>query len=103
MNILFTLLSSLYAFCALLLVLLILVQKGKGSLGIGYMGGSQQMLFGGAGGQDFLQKITWFLGAILMVGSLSLAILKSRQAHTYMSAPMHQQAPVSAPEPVEAE
>lgn len=81
MSILFGLLATLYALCAILLILLILVQKGKGSLGIGYMGGSNQMLFGGAGGQDILQKITWALGILLMGGSLALALMKARQYH----------------------
>lgn len=74
------LLSVLFTFSSILLILLVLVQKGKSSLGLGSFGGGSQMLFGGSGGQDVFQKITWVLGAILMLGSLGLAILKSRQA-----------------------
>lgn len=47
-------------------------------MGLGAMGGGAQMLFGGSGGQDLFQKITWFLGAVFMIGSLALAIAKSR-------------------------
>ncbi|MCL4380423.1 preprotein translocase subunit SecG [Candidatus Dependentiae bacterium] len=100
MSLLFGFLTTLYALCALLLVLLILIQKGKGSLGIGYMGGSNQMLFGGAGGQDFLQKITWVLGAILMAGALALALMKARQ-HNVSVAPIERSMP--APEQPAAE
>ncbi len=59
------------------LILLVLIQKGKGSMGLGSMGGGTTMLFGGSGGQDFFQKLTWVLGSILMGGSLLLGLLKS--------------------------
>lgn len=69
-----------YVFTCLLLVLIILVQKGKSSMGFGHLGGASQLLFGGSGGQDLLQKTTWVLGAIFIFGSLGLAILKTRQS-----------------------
>ena len=75
-------LVTLFVFVCFLLMLIILVQKGKGSMGIGAMGGSSQMLFGGSGGQDLFQKITWFLGVIFLFGSLSLALMKSSQRTT---------------------
>ena len=52
-------------------------------MGIGTMGGGAQMLFGGSGGQDFLQKITWVLGAIFIGGSLGLSIMKTNQPSKY--------------------
>ena len=48
-------------------------------MGLGNMGGGAQMLFGGSGGQDLFQKITWILGTIFMAGSLILALMKSHQ------------------------
>ena len=69
---------TLFAFICFLLVLLILIQQGKGGLGLGSLGGGAQMLFGGSGGQDIFQKITWVLGGIFMFGSLILALLKSK-------------------------
>jgi preprotein translocase subunit SecG len=72
-------LVSLFVFNCLLLILLILIQQGKGNMGLGNMGGGAQMLFGGSGGQDLFQKITWILGTIFMAGSLMLAIMKSHQ------------------------
>lgn len=74
---LFGLLVALFTFVCLLLVLIILVQQGKGGIGLGSLGGGTQMLFGGSGGQDIFQKITWVLGAIFMFGSLVLALMKS--------------------------
>lgn len=77
--ILFSLLTTLYIFVCFMLILLILLQKGKGSMGLGSMGGGTQMLFGGSGGQDMFQKMTWVLGAIFIGGSLILSIMKTSQ------------------------
>lgn len=76
---LFGLLSVLLVLSAIFVILLILIQKGKGSLGLGNMGGSNQMLFGGSGGQDIFQKVTWILGVIIILGSLGLAIWKTKR------------------------
>ncbi len=70
------LLISVFALLCFLLVLLVLIQKGKSSMGLGNLGGGTQLLFGGSGGQDLFQKITWGLGAAFMAGSLILAMIK---------------------------
>ncbi len=82
MSILYGLLVTLYVFICVILVLLVLIQKGKGSMGLGAFGGGTQMLFGGSGGQDLFQKITWGLGAVFLGGSLLLALMKSSQIST---------------------
>ena len=69
--------TIMFSISCILLILIILAQKGKGSLGLGALGGGSQMLFGGSGGQDLFQKITWTLGAIFLGGSLILALLKT--------------------------
>ena len=95
---LYTLLTLLYGFCALLMILIVLMQKGKGSMGLGHMGGGQQALFGGSGGADLFEKITWFLGAVLVIGALGLSMLNS-QSHIYTApAAPTEQAPVQAPQ-----
>ncbi len=73
------LLEILFIIMCLFMVLLILVQQGKGSMGIGALGGGSQLLFGGSGGQDLFQKTTWVLGAIFIFGSLGLSIFISRE------------------------
>jgi preprotein translocase subunit SecG len=72
-------LLTLYLINCFLLVLIVLMQKGKGGLGLGGLGGGAQMLFGGGGGQDLFQKITWVLGSIFMVGALFLSLIKSTE------------------------
>jgi preprotein translocase subunit SecG len=74
---LYGLLLTLFVFASLLLVIVILIQQGKSSMGLGNLGGGAQMLFGGSGGQDIFQKITWTLGTIFIFGSLALSIMKT--------------------------
>ncbi len=74
----FTLLMILFIFLCFFLAVIILIQQGKGDLGVGSMSGSQ-MLFGGSGGQGFFEKTTWAMGALFIFGSLGLAMLKSKE------------------------
>lgn len=76
------LLTAFFVFLSLLLTLVIFLQKGKSSLGLGSMGGTNQMLFGGSGGQDIFQKITWVMVALFMGGSLLIALAKSHAHKT---------------------
>lgn len=75
---LYEILVGLFTFLCLLLIGLVLIQKAKSSLGVDSLNSSAQMLFGGSGGQDFMQKITWTFGAIFMAGSLALAVMKKK-------------------------
>jgi len=96
-------LLTLFILLCLFLIVIILVQKGKGSTGLGSLGGGTQMLFGGSGGQDLFQQITWVLGVIFMAGSLLLVIVGSTGSR--ISAPQRapmQQAPVQTEMPVES-
>jgi len=73
----YQILVFLFVFLSILLVFLILLQQSKNSMGLsGISAGSTQMIFGGSGGQDIFQKITWFLGISFMVISLVLALIK---------------------------
>ena len=76
--IIFSLFTVLYSLMCCFIILLVLIQKGKGNMGLGSMGGGNQMLFGSSGGQDIFQKTTWILCALLLIGSLSLSVLKGK-------------------------
>lgn len=75
---LFGFLLTLYIINCVLLVFIILLQRSKGGMGLGAIGGGTQMLFGGSGGQEVFQKVTWVMAGIFMFGSLGLAILKTQ-------------------------
>lgn len=82
---------------SILLITLILLQKSKNSFGLGAFGGQTQNLFGGSGGQELFQKITWVLGGLFMAGSLFLAILKKPTGSEYLNTISTQQAKTAAP------
>lgn len=69
---------TLFVILSVVLAFLILLQQGKGDMGLGSMSGSRQMLFGGSGGQSFFEKATWIIGGIFVLGALGLSILKSK-------------------------
>jgi len=75
---LLSILVGLFCTVNVFLIFMIFLQKGKNSLGLGSLGGGSQMLFGGTGGQDIFQKITWFLVAFFLLGSLGLALYKNK-------------------------
>src|SRR3990167_5470896 len=81
-------LNTLFMILCALLVFIVFLQKGKGSLGLGSMGGATQMLFGGSGGQTLFQKATWVLVVIFMVSSLVLSIQKTRSSKHVSRAPI---------------
>ena len=64
-------------------------------MGLGSLGGGSQMLFGGSGGQDLFQKLTWVLGAIFMFGSLAISIMKTQDYKTsrYLKSSTQHEAP----------
>ncbi len=93
---LFGLLVGVYIIICAFLILMILIQKGKSSMGLGGLGGGSQMLFGGSGGQDMFQKITWILTAIFLLGSLILSIMKTTQRGNFK----YVQQTTAAPKPL---
>jgi protein translocase SecG subunit len=74
-----SLLMFFFIFFALILGILVMLQQGKGDMGLGSLNSSKQALFGGSGGQTFFQKITWVFGGLFLAGSLGLTVLKMRQ------------------------
>jgi len=99
-------LLTLYLINCFFLVLIILMQKGKSGLGLGGLGGGAQMIFGGSGGQDLFQKITWVLGTIFITGAMFLSLMKSSEHKKFKYlAPnktiMQPMTPQAMPEPTE--
>ena len=86
------------------LILIVLLQRGKGSdIGAAF-GGSSQAIFGSRGATTFLHKITAAIAIIFMLTSLGLAFLFGRGATTSImkgvsqtEAPAAQETQSSAP------
>ncbi|MDX1763232.1 MAG: preprotein translocase subunit SecG [bacterium] len=73
----FVLLVVLHVLVSIVLILIVLLQGGKGAEIGAAFGGASQTVFGSAGPTDFLGKLTTWSAAIFMVTSLSLAYLSS--------------------------
>lgn len=75
-----TFIILIHVIVAVALILIVLLQTGKGSdIGAAFGGGSSQTLFGSTGATPFLGKLTTVAAIVFMLTSLSLAYLSSRR------------------------
>jgi preprotein translocase subunit SecG len=91
-----TLIVIVHVIVCMALILIVLLQTGKGAdMGAAFGGGSSQTLFGSTGASTFLGKATTVAAVVFMLTSLSLAYMYSsnRRSGSLME---------SAPPPVEA-
>jgi preprotein translocase subunit SecG len=73
------LLTSLYVFVCFVLLMVILLQQGKGGdMASAFGGGSSQTAFGARGGATLLTKMTTVFAVLFMLGALALAIMGQR-------------------------
>ena len=66
---------SLHVLTCLLLVVVVLLQSGKGGGLAGAFGGGGQSVFGGRGASNLLTRATMILGGLFFVTSLTLALM----------------------------
>ena len=87
---------------ALLMIVLILVQHGKGAdAGASFGGGGAATVFGASGSGNFLSRLTAILTALFFVTSLTLAIFAKNQtndSYSLKSVQSTQTAPATLPE-----
>ena len=75
-----TVLLAVHVMVAVLLVVVVLVQRGQGAdMGVSFGGGGAQTLFGSRGSGSFLGKLTGGLAAVFMTTSLSLAFFTQQE------------------------
>jgi len=101
-------LTLLHVVVCIALVMIVLLQKGKGaSMGAAF-GGSSQTVFGSTGATSFLSKITVAAAVIFMFTSLGLALLMGRGASSSLmkgvdvpaaTQPAESPAPAGSPAP----
>lgn len=99
------LVTVIHVLVSVFLILVILLQAGKGGgMGAAFGGGGSQTVFGGRGAQTLLGKVTSVAAAIFMITSLALSY-QSSQSRSVLSgaaepAPAPGQGlPVEAPSP----
>ena len=101
-------LTALHVVVCLLLILIVLLQRGKGADMGAAFGGSSQTVFGSGGAIGFLGKMTTVIAVLFMVTSLALAYVSShKEVKTIMddvqSAPSLPASPTGGATPVPAE
>jgi preprotein translocase subunit SecG len=81
----FTFILIIHVIVSLFLILIVLVQGGKGAeLGAAF-GGSSQTLFGARGAATIFSKLTTVAAVVFMLTSLTLAILAARGASSVVN------------------
>ncbi len=79
-------LTFLYVMICFLLLLVVLLQQGKGGdIASAFGGSSSQAAFGARAGATLLTKATSVLGVLFMVGALGLALVYERGPSSLMS------------------
>jgi len=88
----------LHIIVCIALIMIVLLQTGKGAdMGAAFGGGSSQTLFGSTGASTFLGKATTVAAVVFMLTSLTLAYMSGNQrASTIMENPP---VPVEQPAP----
>lgn len=75
-----TLLIIIHVLISLFLIVVVLIQGGKGAeLGSAFGGGSSHTLFGARGAATVLSKVTTIVAILFMITSLILTIISVRQ------------------------
>lgn len=108
------LITLIHVIACLLLIVIILLQTGKGAgMGAAFGGGGSQTLFGSSGGSTFMNKFTTSVAVIFMITCLSLAYISTHQqpesimgdkpAASEQSAPEEAERPAPLEQPEQAD
>lgn len=74
-------LIAVHIFVCVALIMIVLLQTGKGTdMGAAFGGGSSQTLFGSSGASTFLSKATTLVAVVFMLTSLTLAYRATHRA-----------------------
>lgn len=109
----FAFITILHIIICVILIMIVLLQTGKGAEMGAAFGGSTQTVFGSSGPAGFLSKLTTAVAILFMITTLSLCYLTSRlplptimekkveQPVGQEAAPMAEEAAPPAPAPVQ--
>lgn len=75
----------------LFLIILVLLQQGKGAdAGISFGSGNASSVFGASGSTSFLVKLTTTCAVLFFVTTLSLGILENKEWHRFADAVVYE-------------
>ena len=79
-----SLLLGFHIIICVVLIIVVLLQAGKGSsMGLSFGGGASQTVFGSSGGKNFFARLTTGLAVVFMLTSIVLSIVSSRGSQSY--------------------
>ena len=83
MNLLTSIFTVVHLVAAIAIVVLVLLQQGKGAdMGAAFGGGASSSVFGSRGSATFLSRVTAGLAAVFFITGLSLAYIYTQQSAT---------------------
>lgn len=97
-----TFLTIIHVIACVTLILIVLLQAGKGANMGAAFGGSSQTVFGSGGAGTFLGKLTAGVAIVFMLTSISLTYTVSRKSSSLLegaSAPITKQEKPAVPQP----
>lgn len=99
-----TVILIIHVFAAIAIIILVLLQHGKGAdAGAAFGSGSANTMFGSAGSMSFFMKLTTILAAVFFATSLTLSYIASHQQPPSVRI-LDNLTPVTpAPEPVQTQ
>ena len=97
MNLIVTILHVAVCF---ILILVVLLQAGKGANMGAAFGGSSQTIFGSSGAGTFLGKMTTIVAAVFMITSLTLSYFSVSKGPSVMDKAPRSETKAPAPAPV---
>jgi len=84
--------AIVHVIIAIALILIVLLQTGRGSdMGAAFGGGSSQTLFGSSGSSGFMTKLTTIAAVVFMLTSLMLAYTYSHKGSSIRNIPAQTQ------------
>ncbi|PKN70978.1 MAG: preprotein translocase subunit SecG [Deltaproteobacteria bacterium HGW-Deltaproteobacteria-12] len=96
----YTLFTIIHVLACIIMILVVLLQAGKGANMGAAFGGSSQTVFGSSGAGTFLGKMTATVAIVFMITSLALTYSVSRKGSSLFersAAPITKQAVPAAP------
>jgi preprotein translocase subunit SecG len=94
-----TFLTILHVSACIMLILVVLIQAGKGADISASLGGSSQTVFGSSGGANFFTRFTGITAGVFMFTSISLTVFSAQNKKSVFESGsvMPASAPISAP------
>ena len=84
-----TVIAVIHVIFSIALVMIVLLQTGRGSeIGAEFGSGSSQTLFGSSGSSGFMTKLTTVAVVVFMITSLVLAYFYSHKEYTVKNVPV---------------